>query len=302
MIDDYPEYENYSCKTIKKTVPVPFPPQHQDKYPGLEYLMNPKPLFDVENYTSDRLKDKVAIITGGDSGIGKSASILLCRNNCNIIVNYLEREEKDAQFTKNYIDNIGKGKCILCSGDIADPKTSKKLVNKALDEFGHLTSIVNNAAMQIENKSILDVSNEELLRIFEVNVFGCFYLVKAALPYLKSGDSIVNTTSIVSYVGSKTLLSYSSSKGALSTFTKSLAKSLVDKNIRVNAIAPGPIYSPLQMPCWDAETNSMFGADNLMGRAGQPFEVANAFLYLVSDDSRYITGSTIHVNGGDYMN
>ena len=293
----YPEYSYVGYKEEMCKQLIAFPLEHQDKQPGIEAIMNPAPIFDNPNYiASNKLKDKVAIITGGDSGIGRAVAILFAREGANVAIAYLD-EEEDALFTKQYIEGLGK-KCLVIKGDLRKEEFSNEVTNKVLNKFGKIDILVNNCGVQYPQKSILDISKEQLLNTFETNIFSFFYLTKAVLPHLKPNSSIINTSSITAFDGKKNLIDYSSTKGAITVFTKSLSLSLASQRIRVNAVAPGPIWTPLIPASFTAEEVSIFGTDTPLKRAGQPFEVAPAYLYLASDESRYVTGQIIHVNGG----
>ena len=296
----YPEYPYYSYANECLNIPVTFPPQRQDKQPGMEYLMEPKPIFDNPYYIpSNKLKGKVAIITGGDSGIGRAISILFAKEGANIAIVYLN-EDKDAAFTKSIVEKYGV-KCLLIRKDLRIPDSSKEIVQEVITKFSRIDILINNCAVQYVQNDILNISDEQLKETFETNIFSFFYLTKAVLPYLKPNSSIINTTSITAFNGKKNLIDYSTSKGAITVFTKSLALSLADKRIRVNAVAPGPIWTPLTVSSFSVREIERFGLDTAMKRAGQPFEVAPAYLYLASDDSRYVTGQVIHVNGGSIV-
>lgn len=282
--------------------PTSFPEQHQNHHPGFEYEMIPSPLYDntLYNVKNNRLKNKVAIITGGDSGIGRAISIAFAKSGCDVIVVYLN-EDKDALETKHKVENEGR-KCILIKGDICNSEFCDKIVKSTLDEFGHINILVNNSAVQYVQSNLLDISNEQFDKTFKTNVYGAFYLTKSALPYLKSGDSIINTTSVVAYHGKETLIDYSMTKGALTAFTRSLSIQLAPKGIRVNSVAPGPIWTPLIPSSFDEETVSQFGNNTPMKRAGQPIECSGAYVFLASTEASYITGQTIHINGGEIVN
>ncbi|KKI89616.1 dehydrogenase [Bacillus sp. SA1-12] len=295
----YPVYPYYSIKQICKEQPVTFPPQHQNRHPGFEYEMVPRPISEWAGYKgSGKLINKVAIITGGDSGIGRAVAYAFVKEGAAVMIPYLN-EHQDALETKGRIEELG-GRCLLYSGDLGEEKTSYEVVKLTLETFGRLDIVVNNHTVQYVQKSILDISAQQLEKTFRTNIFAYFYMVKASLPYLKEGSSIINTTSITSYQGNKTLIDYSSTKGAITTFTRSLSLSLVDKGIRVNGVAPGPIWTPLIPSSFSAKDVATFGADTEMKRAGQPFELAPTYVYLASDDSRYVTGQVLHVNGGQY--
>jgi len=296
----YPEYPYYSYTNECLNIPITFPPQRQEKQPGLEYLMNPKPIYDNPYYIpSNKLKGKVAIISGGDSGIGRAISILFAKEGANIAIVYLD-EDKDAEYTKMLVEKYG-AKCLLLKKDLKNPDSSKEIVNEVIKSFSKIDILINNCAVQYVQENLLNISNEQLKETFETNIFSFFYLTKAVLPYLKPNSSIINTTSITAFDGKRNLIDYSSTKGAVTVFTKSLSLSLVDNRIRVNAVSPGPIWTPLTISSFSKEEVQRFGLDTPMKRAGQPFEVATAYLYLASDDSRYVTGQIIHVNGGSIV-
>ncbi|PLR87388.1 SDR family oxidoreductase [Bacillus sp. V33-4] len=278
-----------------------FPPQHQDHQPGTEDEMHPEPISVDDNYKgAGKLNDKVALITGGDSGIGKSVAIYFAKEGANVAIVYLE-ETEDARETRQLVEAEGR-ECLLIAGDIGDESFCKDAVSKTLDLFGKIDILVNNAAEQHPQNSLLDISSEQLERTFRTNIFSIFYLTKAVLPHLQKGSTIINTASITAYQGNKQLIDYSSTKGAIVSFTRSLALSLADKGIRVNGVAPGPIWTPLIPSTFTKEKVAKFGANTPMGRAGQPYELAPSYVYLASDDSTYVSGQIIHVNGGTIVN
>lgn len=293
----YPVYPYYSYREVCEEVPVTFPPQHQDRQPGLEYLMVPPPIFEYEGYKgSGKLKGKVAIITGGDSGIGRAISIAFAKEGADIVIVYLD-EHRDARFTQKRVEELG-AKCLLIATDLGRESASYEVVNETIKVFGHIDILINNHAYQKAQPSVLDITAEQLETTFRVNVFAYIYMTKAVLPYLCEGSNIINTASTAAYRGNVNLIEYSASKGAIVSYTRSLALSLVDQGIRVNAVSPGPVWTPLTTSSYDAERVSEFGLSTPMGRAGQPFELAPAYVYLASDDSRYVTGQVMQVNGG----
>lgn len=279
----------------KKTLP----PQHQNQQPGFEYLMDPRPVFDKLK-KAKKLEGKTAIITGGDSGIGRAVSVLFAKEGANVVIVYLN-EHQDAEETKQYVEKEGV-KCLLIAGDVGDEAFCNDVVGQASQVFPSIDILVNNAAEQHVQPSIEKITSHQLIRTFQTNIFSMFYLTKAVLPHLKKGSSIINTASITAYKGNKTLIDYSATKGAIVTFTRSLSQSLVQQGIRVNAVAPGPIWTPLIPASFAAKDVEVFGSDVPMERPGQPVEVAPSYLYLASDDSTYVTGQTIHVNGGTIVN
>lgn len=281
--------------------PKKFPEQHQNIQPGIEKQMNPTPIFKSEGYgiINGKLKNKVAVITGGDSGIGKAAAIALANEGADIAIIY-NNENEDAEETKKEIEKIGR-KCVLIAGDIKIKDFCNKAIEKVISSLSKINILINNAAVQYEQQNIEDITEEQLKKTFETNIFGTFFMTQAAIAHLQKGDSIINTTSITAYRGHKTLIDYSSTKGALTSFTRSLAMNLVSKGIRVNAVAPGPVWTPLIPASFDEKKVGNFGTDNKQGRAAQPVELAGAYVFLASQEASFITGTTIHVNGGDMV-
>lgn len=281
--------------------PETLPAQKQNKQPGLEKLMNPKPIYENPEYKgSGKLKDKVAIITGGDSGIGKAVAIAYAKEGAKIAIIYLN-EHEDANDTKKIIEEKG-STCLLIAGDIGDEQFCKDAVDRIMRQFNKIDILVNNAGEQHPQNSIEDITKEQLERTFKTNIFSMFYLTKAVMPHLKNGASIINTASITAYKGNETLIDYSSSKGAIVSFTRSLSLSLENRNIRVNAVAPGPIWTPLIPSSFSDYDVSQFGLNTPLGRAGQPAELAPSYVFLASSDSSYVSGQTIHINGGNVLN
>lgn len=285
----------------QKQFPTKFTPQHQNKQPGIEKEMNPIPISDDPNYTSSgKLKDKVAIITGGDSGIGKAVAILFAKEGASVFIPYLD-EDVDAEDTKKIIQDLG-GTCEIMRCDIRSEEVCKQIVQNAMNTFGKINILVNNAAVQYPQKNLEDITEEQLRKTFETNIFPMFFLSKACLSHMKQGDSIINTASVTAYEGHDQLLDYSATKGAIVTFTRSLSTNLAQKGIRVNGVAPGPIWTPLIPASFDEQKVAKFGDTTPMKRAGQPVEVAPAYLYLASNEASFVTGQIIHVNGGVIVN
>ncbi len=277
--------------------PKKFPEQSQTQ-PGKEYKLKPQPQIIRKDYQgSDKLKGKVALITGGDSGIGRSVAIHFAREGADVAIVYL-KEDKDAQETKKMVEKEGR-KCLNIEGDLTSEKFCKQAVVACVKEYKKLNILVNNAAMQFPKDSLANISAKQLHKTFETNIYSFFYVTKATLKHLKKGDAIINTSSVTAYRGSDHLLDYSSTKGAIVSFTRSLSANLAKKGIRVNGVAPGPIWTPLIPATFDKVSD--FGQDTPMGRAGQPSEVAPAYVFLASADSSYITGQFIHINGGEQI-
>jgi NAD(P)-dependent dehydrogenase (short-subunit alcohol dehydrogenase family) len=279
----------------------PLPPQHQTMQPGIETLMEPPPQSFMENYkAAGKLEGKVALITGGDSGIGRAVSIAYAKEGADVAIVYLY-EDHDASVTAEHVEAEGRH-CILIKGDIGNKEFCTSAIEETVQRLGAVNIVVNNAAEQHVQENLEDISEEQLKNTFSTNVFGAFYITQAALPHLHEGDSIINTASIVAYRGHETLMDYGATKGAIIGFTRSLASNLVDRKIRVNAVAPGPIWTPLIPASFDAQKVSEFGQDSPMGRPGQPDEVAPSYVFLASSDSTYMTGQVLHPNGGTVIN
>lgn len=306
-------YQHVSTiKALKESIESSYPmseptqkqqrqPQSQDRQPGIESEMTPRPNADAPQYKgSGKLQDKAAIITGGDSGIGRAVAIAFAKEGADVTVMYLD-EHGDAEETKRSVEQAGR-KCLLIAGDIGDESFCQQAVQQAIDTFGRLDVLVNNAAEQHPQDSITNISAEQLERTFKTNIFGMFYMVKAAIPHLQKGSAIINTTSVTAYQGAPQLLDYSSTKGAIVAFTRSLSQGLIEQGIRVNAVAPGPIWTPLIPATFLPDKVATFGADVPMQRAGQPEELAPSYVFLASEDSSYMAGQVLHVNGGNVVN
>jgi NAD(P)-dependent dehydrogenase (short-subunit alcohol dehydrogenase family) len=277
------------------------PPQHQNKQPGIESEMSPRPTSISPSYKpSGKLNGKTAIITGGDSGIGKSVAIYFAKEGADVVIVYLN-EHSDANETKKFVENEGV-KCLLISGDLGDETFCQLVINETISIFGKIDIIVNNAAEQHPQNSIEDITKEQLEKTFQTNIFSFFYLTKAAVPHLENGSSIINTASITAYEGHELLLDYSATKGAIVTFTRSLSKQLAPKGIRVNGVAPGPIWTPLIPSTFTSEKVASFGSNTPMQRPGQPCELAPSYVFLACEDSSYMSGQILHVNGGTIVN
>ena len=277
------------------------PPQHQQRQPGREYKMQPRPRAeDKAQRGSGKLRDKVAIITGADSGIGRAVAIAFAKEGADIAVVYLE-EQKDAIETRRLVEKHG-SECLLIKGDAGQEEFCRKAVAQTVKKFGGIDVVVNNAAEQHPQDSIEKITEKQLERTFRTNIFSFFFMSKAAMKHLKKGAAIINTTSVTAYKGSPELLDYSATKGAITAFTRSLSQALADKYIRVNGVAPGPVWTPLIPSTFTAKEVETFGSDVPLGRAGQPEEIAPSYVFLASDDSSYMTGQILHPNGGTIVN
>ena len=281
-------------------MPKNIPPQHQDHQPGMEREMTPQPIYDNDEPGLGRLEGKVAIITGGDSGIGKSVAIQFAKEGADVVIAYLN-EHEDAEDTAREIQAYGK-EPLLIATDISIEENCKSIIERTLEKFGRLDIVVNNAAVQYEQQRIEDISAEQLEYTFKVNIFSHFYMAKFAVPHLKEGSVIINTASVTAYKGNQTLMDYSSTKGAIVSFTRSLSQSLAEKGIRVNAVAPGPVWTPLIPASFDEEKVAKFGKNIPLGRPAQPIEIAPSYVFLASKEGAFITGQVLHPNGGSIIN
>lgn len=277
------------------------PTQQQTKQPGDQHRMQPAPVTEREDYRpSGRLEGKVALVTGGDSGIGSAVSTLFAKEGANVAIVYLD-EHRDAQTARERVERAGRS-CMTLAGDVGDPAFCREAVARTVEAFGRIDVLVNNAAEQHAYDSIADIPAADLERTFRTNIFSMFYMVQAALPHLREGSTIVNSTSVTAYQGHPQLIPYACTKGAITVFTRSLARSLAEKGIRVNAVAPGPIWTPLIPASFPPEKVESFGGDTLFKRPGEPVEVAPSYLFLACEDSSYMTGQVLHPNGGRIVN
>ena len=299
----YPYYKYFGMEKYCKDVPIAFPPQHQPQHPGLEYLMKPRPIAENPYYKgSGKLQGKTAIITGGDSGIGRAVAYAFAKEGADVVIVYLY-EHEDANETKERIEKLGV-RCLLICGNLTQEDMSASTVHQCMSEFGKIDILVNNHAVQFVQRQIEDITEEQLDLTFRTNIYAYFFMVKAVLPHLQSGASIINTASVTAYNGHPELLDYSATKGAVVSFTRSLSLSLQKKGIRVNGVAPGPVWTPLIPSSFSAEEVKTFGTltpEVPMKRAGQPFEIATSYVFLASDDSSYMSGQILHPNGGDMV-
>ena len=292
--------DQYAQQDPTTKYPQPqFPEQDQrDQHPGLESEMQPRPDYGYETYKGfGRLQGKKAVITGGDSGIGRAVALAFAREGADVLISYLESEESDAQETARVVEEAGK-KCVRVAGDLSEEAQCQKLVDRAVEEFGGIDVLVNNAAHQRTVSGIADVSTELLDRTFKTNIYAMFWLCKAAIPHMREGGSIINVGSAQAFKPSPTLLPYSATKGAIVTFTEGLAQEVVQYGLRANCVAPGPVWTPIIPASMEGETVSQFGLQSPMGRPGQPVELSPAFVFFASDEASFVNGSVMDITGG----
>ena len=282
------------------TITQTLPPQHQQHQPGREALLEPRPWSDSGRPGANRLVDRVVLVTGGDSGIGRAVAIASAKEGADVAIAYLE-EDEDAAETRRLVEEKGR-KCLLLSGDLGEEATCKRVVEETFHRYGRLDVLVNGAGEQHPQSRPEDITEQQLLRTFQTNVFAQFYMIKAALPHMKTGASIVTIASVPAYEGNPKLIDYSATKGALVSLTRAVSNAVIERGIRVNAVAPGPIWTPLIAATFPPDKVATFGKDTPLKRPGQPYEVATAVIFLASDDASYISGQTIHVNGGTVVN
>ena len=285
----------------QNTGSTPYPPQHQVQQPGIESLMNPLPLFDNPLYKSaGKLENKVAIITGGDSGIGRAVAVAYAREGADVVIVYLN-EHEDAKATKKAVESYGRS-CLAIAGDVGEEAFCQQIIDQTIKEYSKLDILVNNAAEQHVQNGLENITTQQFERTFRTNFYSVFFLTRAALPHLKRGAAIINTASLTCYEGDEQLIDYSCTKGAIVAFTRSLGKSLAPKGIRVNGVAPGTVWTPLIPASFPADQVANWGMKNAMKRSGQPQDLSPAYVFLAAEDSTYMTGQVIHVNGGVVVN
>ncbi len=290
-----------SLKSQSAPTTPSFPAQRQQQQPGIEAQMNPRPVSINNNYhASGKLQNKVAVITGGDSGIGRAVAYAFAKEGADVAIVYLN-EHNDATETMHQVEQSGR-RCLAIAGDVGSEPFCQQVISQVVKEFGHLDILVNNAAEQHVQTTLQNISAEQWERTFRTNIFSYFYLAKAALPHLKSGSVIINTTSVTAYEGHDLLIDYASTKGAIVSFTRSLSQSLIGQGIRVNGVAPGPVWTPLIPASFNEQHVAQFGQHTPMKRAGQPAEIAPAYVFLASEDSSFMSGQILHLNGGVIVN